>query len=686
MGMAASQARLLTITARLSDNELRSQMINNAKMRLASESAKVSDEYVNALNDAQLMFSNVGLDGLTQNQKLTFNALTAYSPYNTQYGLVNSAGQILVSEAEDEYFRMSGGNLEKFLKLHNLDWDTTYFNEGKISDDVLNTIGGDWSFLFEGVSNVDLKQQYEELQTLNSSVEIAQYDKLAKEYYSQLSASNSYSPIVDNIIESLKITNTNTDGSETTISINDMINNFEDTKIAGNAHYIVLITEYIKKIYPNDGFTLNFGDKIDLTDGKMPTYTINGTDYQMPLIFGNNLSYYDSKINFNYTYIGPYSSMGTSTDSNDYRYTYGINNYEYTVTNTPSDDPMYDNTVGVPKPRVIIGSQTDPSKDTKYQYSIPYNAESIEDINVINEYGDTLTVHEYSQGSVTSQYYALYSDIAYESSKEAMKAYVNTLITQLVDAGIIDTSAMQQNEVGNSEFLNTYGLNEATFSDNKYNLSNYLRATGSNAVLSPEDLIYRMAENQINDEGYITGYHNLDGYGNEKFQNLVKAVRLEKMVEVLGEPKYTWTDYSDVNSNTENASAKAQWYTNLFNRMKQGYKVLENGLASSQEWIEYAFENGIVSMEQVDLSFKWKGIDYKNCSKITTETVDQSKVALAEAKYNRAMNDIQHKDQMFDLELKNIDTEHTALQTEYDVIKGVIKSNIERNFKFDQSA
>ena len=35
MGMAASQARLLTITARLADNELKSQSINNAKMRLA---------------------------------------------------------------------------------------------------------------------------------------------------------------------------------------------------------------------------------------------------------------------------------------------------------------------------------------------------------------------------------------------------------------------------------------------------------------------------------------------------------------------------------------------------------------------------------------------------------------------------------------------------------------------------
>ena len=50
MGMAASQARLLTITARLADNELRSQTINNAKMRLAAQSSQVSENYINALN------------------------------------------------------------------------------------------------------------------------------------------------------------------------------------------------------------------------------------------------------------------------------------------------------------------------------------------------------------------------------------------------------------------------------------------------------------------------------------------------------------------------------------------------------------------------------------------------------------------------------------------------------------
>ena len=87
MGMAASQARLLTITARLADNELRSQTINNAKMRLATQSSQASQNYINALNNATLKFSNYDSAGNAQIQDLSYNALTAYSSYNTQYGL-----------------------------------------------------------------------------------------------------------------------------------------------------------------------------------------------------------------------------------------------------------------------------------------------------------------------------------------------------------------------------------------------------------------------------------------------------------------------------------------------------------------------------------------------------------------------------------------------------------------------
>ena len=119
--------------------------------------------------------------------------------------------------------------------------------------------------------------------------------------------------------------------------------------------------------------------------------------------------------------------------------------------------------------------------------------------------------------------------------------------------------------------------------------------------------------------------------------------------------------------------------------MLKGYKALENGLASSKEWIEYALESGIVSMEQVDKSFNWTGLAYKTCTRITEET-DDAAVTKAEAEYNRAMNDIEAKDNIYDIQLKNIDTEHTSLQTEYDSIKGVISKNIDRTFKFNQSA
>ncbi|MDR1167896.1 MAG: hypothetical protein LBK53_03260 [Heliobacteriaceae bacterium] len=135
MGLAASQAQLLSLTARISDNELRAQLISNSKMRLATESGQVNERYVQALNGAQLMFTNYDADNKQNYQKLTFNALTSYSQYNNQYGLSTLAGKLLVSEAEAKNFTdaMSAGSkaLDAFLKLHGLEYKTTYFDNLK---------------------------------------------------------------------------------------------------------------------------------------------------------------------------------------------------------------------------------------------------------------------------------------------------------------------------------------------------------------------------------------------------------------------------------------------------------------------------------------------------------------------------------------------------------------------------
>ena len=57
MGMSASQARLLSITARINDVEFKSQSISNTKIRLADESEKVANDYTKALNKTKLVYT-----------------------------------------------------------------------------------------------------------------------------------------------------------------------------------------------------------------------------------------------------------------------------------------------------------------------------------------------------------------------------------------------------------------------------------------------------------------------------------------------------------------------------------------------------------------------------------------------------------------------------------------------------
>ncbi len=122
MGISASQARLLTITARLTSNEYESQQISNAKMRLAIKSEQASSEYIAALNSKQFMFTTYDAKGDAITSELTPNALYQYADMKNQYALVNSSGQMLVSSADAKNFKLAN-NLDKFLELNGINKD-----------------------------------------------------------------------------------------------------------------------------------------------------------------------------------------------------------------------------------------------------------------------------------------------------------------------------------------------------------------------------------------------------------------------------------------------------------------------------------------------------------------------------------------------------------------------------------
>ena len=170
-----------------------------------------------------------------------------------------------------------------------------------------------------------------------------------------------------------------------------------------------------------------------------------------------------------------------------------------------------------------------------------------------------------------------------------------------------------------------------------------------------------------------------------------------------------------------NDQDKAQWYVNLWYMMngsdtanlvkddtstdldgvfivasaeksqKGNYKILDDNLMTSPEWIQFALEHGVVTLVQAQYynpsedsgkapelssaAITWSATTLSACADISS-TEDEIAVARAEAEYNQKLRDIETKDKKYDNDLKKLDTEHNALQTEYDSVKSVIEKKI----------
>ncbi len=119
MGMAASQARLLSITARLTDNEQSGQSVSYAKERLANQTDQITAEYNNALSATKYTVLT-SFDGASANYSdLSYAVITGpqVAELGKQYIVSDTKGRVLVTEDLADIFKQSNGDLTKFLAL-----------------------------------------------------------------------------------------------------------------------------------------------------------------------------------------------------------------------------------------------------------------------------------------------------------------------------------------------------------------------------------------------------------------------------------------------------------------------------------------------------------------------------------------------------------------------------------------
>ena len=640
MGMAAGQARLLSITSRMSDNELRAQMINNEKMRLATKSSQVSEAYTAALNDAQMMFTNYDADNNATYQQLTFNALTAYNPYNNQYAISNASGQVLVSETDAVNYKAANGDLNKFLGYYGLEYTTTYFdnlNEYANADGTIpystGTKDNDGNIILanSGYTAEMLKAAYEGTDGHDGyNVTLA-----SEHYYNYSSAISNFDEAYTNwtatIGEEMEkvLTGTIQGNGKILSDLEKDINDAGDISAMQNVlkNISAFVTEAEKLSLHNDttnAYFNNLQNQIELASTGETTYTKE-----------------DGYISYTEDSENKIITLGDN-EKTDFQIIKTSSGYTIKYLN-PDNDTM----------------------ETLDSESYELNVGSTISFKYKSEDGDTLFTgipNYFNNSSITDYTVTESNPLDLDNMKSVAKSVLSSLKSSIYNVW----------NPAQSIFTNTSSPEYQKYEEAAKNLEKVL--FGSNGYVSSEEY-----PNML-DVSWILSHMN--GAQLDNFQPILDVIMLDNIMNTYGEIKYAWIDKSEVtDSYNENGDAKAQWYTNLFNRMQSGgYQVLQDGLASSTEWIEFAFESGLVTLEQVDSKFNWNTVMYSSCSDITEQTNNVA-ITIAEAEYNAAMNKIENKDKMYDLELKNIDTEHNSLQTEYDSIKTAIDKNIERTFK-----
>lgn len=713
MGMAASQARLLSITSRMSDNELRSQLINNAKMRLTEDSSKASEKYLAALNATQLMFSNYNLEGESQYQRLTFNNLTAYSAYNNQYGVVNKGGELLVSELDSSRYEaallaakqdkevdqnnpdaVNARALEEFLKSYGLIKDTTYFEKPdlyKLDEHIREIYEGDMVYEYHGgdhphaerVSGIHMG--YEESK---KSKDYAIYKSLLADY---TSTKKVYEAAIKTEMQNyvLKLDHCNCPNGVAGLphpavadkpyketyedfilwvnTVYDADGNFNDTSVGSAKHYQQQMGIFYHQILTEGNFSANsaaFKERMEY----YLSLNVSGGVQEAPV---------DAYEREGYT---PTLTKGPDNDND------GKPDYYYYVFEESLDKqhPVKKDTNGqqIPlKHKIEVGKddagnpiyeeypvkeiyQRQLSKEEYVQSMIDMYRFFQSEVLGTLEKGNFVTA---SAADAQNKYYEAARKLSFFIYGQDIGANFDTDYYDKLD----DTEWIIFGDLNNPNDPNSGRKNNPIAPTTALD-------TSEGGVLAdltaPDFIIPGVLEEETDANGNV-----INPFPRPANFQVVKDIFLsEKMMELYGTPKYEWID---INNPEEDGEKKAQWYTNLFERMNEGgYATLENGLASSAEWLQFALESGLISMEQVDVKNQWISTMYSNCSNITESQVEID-ITIAEAEYNKTMNEIERKDKRYDLELKNIDTEHQSLQTEYDSIKSVIDKNVERNFK-----
>jgi len=133
-------------------------------------------------------------------------------------------------------------------------------------------------------------------------------------------------------------------------------------------------------------------------------------------------------------------------------------------------------------------------------------------------------------------------------------------------------------------------------------------------------------------------------------------------------------------STSSDKQTEVDYYTEMFYAI-QDKGWTKNANVTNQSYLQNQMMNGSLVIEQLKEPGTFSDLASSDPSSPLQNVRDTDGVAIEESKYTAAKDELDSKESVLDINIKNLDTERSELDTEIDSVKGVITKNIERSFK-----
>ena len=622
MGLAASQARLLTITARKADCEFQSMKLSHEKIALSRDMEKISDEYQNAMNKTKLIYDYYGSE--TSEMALSYNLLMTPSLYNDYYPklLTDNANRVVLSDKYAFAARAAGIPIEGYNGTPSSEVRNKFV-------EALYDIGVISASTAANIENVPYNNAIGLGQTLTATAatQDVTYDDLlnliklncedTSDYGVQLSGSR-FPNAKQGIFWNVKISD----------------DDFEDAKkgypcacLVGGNNAILDVAE---NVYP--GHDENRIQYLYSTDGNVTLYDLLSSDKEYVY---SERSFWGASNPF--TQIAYMQQLLVGNENSNSFLNWMVDQFS-----------------------TILGgiSENDLALEYAYNqvYDLLYPDEGLQDfaMQAVNEHPG------YIRGNSDNR--EKYN--GYEDDSDGWDGKIGALTS------LYGTSVMG-------------GYCEDTYDDYEGGVwrhaPQYLGIVYSNCGDGGWGDQRHSASVSLNNiaKVFMTAYIEYMDQMDDKYSYDMGSISNATLWDNSDDHIFKIKVGSDVDTGDDNLYAN--FYDTLFNRIcMNGWS--ENDNVNKIGYMQELLKNGSVYISSINNDGNYYQNSYSTDTYIA-EVADTEAIAQAEAKYNAAKARIEHKENTIDMKMKNLDTEISSLTTEYDTMKGLISKVIEKSFK-----